>query len=54
MARGSVAELTTQIIIARRLGYLTDEQSGRITEMLEEESRMLSGLRRSLEAKLSQ
>jgi four helix bundle protein len=54
IARGSVAELTTQIVIARRLGYLTEQQSERITEMLNEESRMLGGLRRSLESKVTQ
>lgn len=53
IARGSLAELATQFVIARRLGYLSEQQAERIREMLDEEGRMLSGLRRSLEAKMS-
>ncbi len=46
IARGSLAELETQLIIAEKLGYLTE--SGPIFEQLVEIGRMLSGLLASL------
>ena len=52
IARGSVAELETQLIISNRLGYLRREQFEKLMSMLDEESRMLAGLRKSLQAKL--
>jgi four helix bundle protein len=52
IARGSVAELETQLIIARRLEYLPAPQFDKLMSMLDEESRMLAGLRRSLQTKL--
>jgi four helix bundle protein len=54
IARGSVAELETQLIIAERLGYLQRDQLKYLRDMLNEESRMLAGLRRSLTAKLKE
>lgn len=45
MARGSLAELDTQLIIAANLGYLT--QTGPIFEQVAEVGRLLSGLLRS-------
>lgn len=52
ISRGSIAELETQLIISERLGYITTEDLKRIMSILDEESRMLAGLRRSLTAKL--
>ena len=52
IARGSVAELETQLTIAGRLGYARGNEIDRILKMLFEEGRMLSGLRRSLTVKL--
>lgn len=52
ISRGSVAELETQLFIATKLGYADSRQADQITSMLDEESRMLAGLRRSLTAKL--
>jgi four helix bundle protein len=46
IARGSLAELETQLIIAENLGYLTE--SGPLFEQLVEVGRMLSGLLASL------
>jgi four helix bundle protein len=46
IARGSAAELTTQLLIAENLGYLTD--AGGTIEMVEEVGRILSGLIKSL------
>jgi four helix bundle protein len=48
IARGSVAELETQLLISRRLNFVTVEQFDKLVGMLDEDSRMLSGLRRSL------
>lgn len=46
-ASGSLAELQTQIEIARRLGYLPVGSEG-IIEQANEVGRMVAGLRRSL------
>jgi len=45
-ARGSYAELETQLIIARNLGYLS--QPGNLIEQLAEVGRLLNGLLSSL------
>lgn len=52
IARGSLAELETHLIIAERLDYLKRSDLDRIRTMLDEESRMLAGLRRSISSKL--
>jgi four helix bundle protein len=52
IARGSVAELETQLIISRNLGFIPANDFDRIMAQLDEESRMLAGLRRSLRSKL--
>ena len=46
IARGSTAELTTQLLISENLGYLTDSKN--TIEMVEEVGRILSGLIKSL------
>jgi four helix bundle protein len=51
IARGSLAELETQLIIAKDLGFGDDNQIDLLMETLKEEGRMLSGLRRSLSSK---
>ncbi|MGD9854032.1 MAG: four helix bundle protein [Planctomycetaceae bacterium] len=53
IAAGSLAELDTHIGVAERLGYITTDQVQLITDQLEEVGRMLSGLRKSLDSKLS-
>jgi four helix bundle protein len=53
ISRGSVSELETQLIIAEKLGYVEHVAMRRVMEMLDEESRMLAGLQRSLRSKLS-
>jgi four helix bundle protein len=52
IAKGSVSELETQLLIAEKLGYADRQQLVRLTGMLDEESRMLAGLQRSMKAKL--
>lgn len=52
VARGSVMELETHLIVCERIGYLTSEASGKLQSQTAEISRMLSGLRKALEAKL--
>jgi four helix bundle protein len=52
ISRGSLAELETQLTIAHRLQYVQQQELDRIMSILDEESRMLAGLRRSLTAKL--
>lgn len=45
IATGSVFELVTQAYIAKRQGFLGEEDFQRITNICGDESRMLSGLR---------
>ena len=49
IARGSLAEVDTQIEIATRVGYATSSRVRPLIEELEEISRMLAGLIRSLD-----
>jgi four helix bundle protein len=48
-ARGSLYEIDTQLLIASRLGYLSNESFTQIEEQLAECGRILIGLIRSLE-----
>ena len=48
IAAGSVFESVSQAFVARRQGFLSEDQSRQISADAEELSRMLSGLRRSL------
>lgn len=50
MALGSSTELETQIIIAKRLNYVTDADFQGATQLLSEVCRMLHGIIRKLEA----
>ena len=47
IARGSIYELDTQVEISRRLNYLKPKEFNIIFDMLDETSRMLTGLRKS-------
>ncbi len=49
IARGSLAEVETQIIIATRLGYLDQTSQTSLLEAADEISRMLAGLIAKLE-----
>ena len=53
ISRGSVSELETQLILAERLEYARRREIETVMNMLDEESRMLAGLRRTLRAKLN-
>ena len=48
IAQGSAAELETQLIISQELGYCTEEAAAELIEALENISRMIIGLQRSL------
>lgn len=52
IARGSVMELQTHVLLSERIGYLSAESSQHLIGQCVEVSRMISGLRRALEAKL--
>ncbi len=47
-ARGSLYELETQVVIARRLDYLSSETEARVTSKITEVARILNGLLTSL------
>lgn len=48
IAKGSLAEVETQLIIAKELGYLSSSQFENIISLADEVGKMLSGLYRSL------
>src|SRR5215207_865702 len=48
IARGSLLEVETQVLIAQRLGYLTPEIAERVLSNTDEVGRIISGLARSL------
>jgi four helix bundle protein len=54
IAYGSQNEAQTQIMIARRLGYLGEQAAGNLLERAVEIARLLNGLTNSLEAKTRQ
>jgi len=51
IAKGSLAELETQLIISKELGFGDPVTIDELLTTVKEEGRMLSGLRRSLRAK---
>ena len=51
IAKGSAAELRTQVYIAERIGVLNNEQSAKLVAELKELSAMLHGLVKSLKSK---
>ena len=53
IAKGSLGELETQIILSERLGYFDKVKTGQLYSQCEEVGRMLSGLINSLQKKLS-
>lgn len=53
IAYGSLMEIETHVQIAERLTYLSSESVGRLLSDTERLGRMLNGLKRSLESKLS-
>lgn len=48
IARGSLSEIETQILISQRLGYLSPETESTLLESTAELGRLLNGLLRSL------
>jgi four helix bundle protein len=51
IARGSAAELETQLIITYRLKYISEDKLNEMTKKIDEISKMLYGLRNSLETR---
>jgi four helix bundle protein len=49
-ARGSLAELETQILIARHLNYLNDIEGSKLMEQIAEVGRLLNGLLSSVKS----
>jgi len=48
IAKGSLAEVETQLLLAIRFGYITDKQTEKAFQLREEISRMLTSLRSKL------
>lgn len=44
MSLGSYAELETQVIIAKELGYITEEEHGQFLKSIEDESKQIRSL----------
>lgn len=53
IAKGSAAELTTQLDLCTRLGYLTDAQHAPVATLATEVARMLNALSARIKTKLS-
>jgi len=51
IATGSVLEVVSQATIGRNQGFLTTTEYQRLYQAAEKQSRMLSGLRNSLESR---
>ncbi len=52
VARGSLVETRTELIISNRIKYLPDEMAQTLLKRVDEVGRLLSGLQRSLRTKL--
>ncbi len=52
MARGSLMEVETFLLLSERVGHVNSEQIKPLLSLCDEVSRMISGLRKSLESKL--
>ena len=53
IARGSLAEVQTQVMFATRLEYLRPEQSREVLESIRDLTKQLNALRNALEAKMT-
>lgn len=53
IARGSLAELETFLLLAEELGYCTHDEIARIFNKCQEEGRMLNGLQTKLKRKIA-
>lgn len=51
IAQGSASEVETELIIARRLNYLSEAEFGELTIALDEIGRMITGLSSYLKAR---
>lgn len=51
VARGSLKEVETQVLIARRLNYIQTAEEGEIVEQIAEVGRIINGLMNSLRDK---
>lgn len=52
VARGSLKELETHLMLSQRVGLLSDERLTELLELADDISRTLAGLRKSLERRL--
>jgi four helix bundle protein len=50
-ARGSLFELSTQILIAKNLAFINESSAAKLDEQINEVGRLISGLIRALKAK---
>jgi four helix bundle protein len=48
IAGGSLTELDTHLVVANKLGYVTQDKLGQLVGKLEEVGRIITGLRKSL------
>ncbi len=48
IALGSLAELETQILLAQRFNYITEQESAKVLQIADETGKMLKGQQKSL------
>ena len=53
VARGSLAELRTQLILSRRLGYTSKEHTEEMSDLAERLAQRLNALRKSLQTRIA-
>lgn len=51
ISRGSLAELETQVLLARDIGYLTTASTGPLLDLIDEVGRLLTSTIRKLQSK---
>lgn len=53
IARGSLAEVETQVLIAERLGFVSRDASRQVFEQCDEQGRLLRGLKKALDQRIA-
>jgi four helix bundle protein len=48
IALGSLAEMETQVLLAQRFNYITEQESSKVLQLADETGKMLKGLQKSL------
>jgi four helix bundle protein len=53
MARGSLAEVETQVLLVERLGFISGNVSSQVLGQCDEQGRLLRGLKKALDRRIA-